>query len=148
MSNYFKAGPAGGGGGDIFDDGILEDGLELAGLIIRSGNWIDAIQPLYRPRGSSQRAIPGNYHGGTGGEVNQFTLAPSEYVIQIAGNWGNYIDEIFIATNLNNQYHFGKGRGIAPYTFQVPDMGWEIVSFFGRSHTFVDALGVYIRQRA
>jgi hypothetical protein len=35
MANFFKVGPVGGGGGEPFDEQLIDDGLELAGMNIR-----------------------------------------------------------------------------------------------------------------
>ena len=57
-------GPAGGAGGNPFDE-VAPAGSEIGALIIRSGRFVDAIQVLWRNASTGQLTL-GDQHGGNG----------------------------------------------------------------------------------
>jgi hypothetical protein len=76
-------------------------------------------------------------------------LQSGEYVTQIIGQCGAYMDSIRILTNLNRVFPGGSGiyggsGGSTEYFYNL-EPGQEISGFFGRSGDWIDAIGVYSR---
>jgi hypothetical protein len=124
--------------------------MEIGALFIRSGGphkCVIAIQVLYRNATTGQLTL-GDQHGGVGGEQTIIALNAGEFVAEISGRSGQFLDSLTIRTSQGR--HFGRFGGLgggADYEF--PDTGGreEILGFFGRSGTLVDALGVHTRPR-
>ena len=81
----------------------------------------------------------------------QIQLAPSEFVKGISGTVVglyrscNVIASLTFVTNVKAYGPFGLGDG-TPFTIPVED-NHSVVGFFGRSSTYLDAIGVYVQPQ-
>jgi hypothetical protein len=131
-------GTAGGPGGSPFADRPPAPDALIAAVMVRSGNWIDAVQILYQtPDGNRTPSAP---HGGTGGGPGVFALEPDERITAISGRHGHYVHSIRIHTNKRVSREYGTATG-APYRIDVPP-GRTMVGFVGRSGVYLDAIGI------
>ncbi len=129
----------GGRGGNPFTDSQLPAGARVAEVRIRSGDTIDAVQIAYAvPNG---RLALGQRHGGSGGRESTFRLDGDEYIIAIAGRYGETIDSMQIVTNKRASAQFGGNGGDRRYRIEVPS-GSQAVGFSGRSGDTLDAVGL------
>lgn len=135
-------GPSGGKGGNLFIDTSTPNQY-ISEIKVRSGNVIDSIQVTYKD--SFNVVTTGSRHGGTGGRESVFRLAPDEYIVSIGGKYGNNIDKLWIKTNKGRTQEWGGNGGNVDFTYVVPD-GWMIISFWGRSGKYLDAIGVYYQN--
>jgi hypothetical protein len=146
MADY---GPIGGPGGAQFNDltdlGLDGSTMRIAGLIIRSGDFIDGVTPIYLD-GGGQLALP--KHGGDGGLETRFGLRPGEFITEISGRSGEFVDSLTVETNLGARIGFGGSGGGPVEGYEVPpdtDGQQEVVAFFGASGTFIDSIGIHTR---
>ena len=153
MNGVNYVGPWGGGGGDPFDlygsVQPLPANYVLNTPLVRSGDWLDAMMAIYWDKAHTQAWIYSPYVGGDGGNWNtQPSLRVGEYIIGAVGRVGNYVDHLDLVTNFNLNLNFGGGGGSADFQFFVDDRETEeIIGFFGRAHTYVDAIGFVTRKR-
>lgn len=153
----FLFGPAGGEGGRAFSDArVLESAndLLLSTVSVSGDRFLDSIAVRYTSR--SGELIRGRRHGGTGGNAGQLVLGEGEYITAVSGLCGTLVDRIVIETNKRKEAlavgaNFRILEPRSPfggfYRYEAPK-GSEIVGFFGRAATFVDALGVVCRERS
>lgn len=78
----------------------------------------------------------------------QIQLAPSEYVKEVSGTFGDYygvnvITSLTFVTSLKTHGPFGQEDG-TPFTVPVQKNS-GIVGFHARGGKFLDAIGVYVR---
>ncbi|HEX2764951.1 MAG TPA: jacalin-like lectin [Allosphingosinicella sp.] len=142
-SPLFKGPCYGGGGGSAWDDAQAagtNPPTEFRRINLRSGTYLDQIESVYD---NATRT-----HGGPGGSPATFDFVPNEILISVQGRSGAYVDQISFTTAviygggdpplIRTYGPFGGGGG-AP--FQI----WgEIAAFYGRSGSFIDALGCYL----
>lgn len=81
---------AGGSGGTAFED-KAPDGFVLSGLIVRAGQYVDRVQPIFKPAwgeaAMSNIEVLGQGHGGGGG--SQVILrCPSNSLYRVVGLYG------------------------------------------------------------
>jgi hypothetical protein len=129
-------GPFGGGGGSAFEDGPAS---QVRSVIVRSGAYVDSITFLYAD-GSTK------VHGGQGGGPPQrLDLNAGEFLAGVEGAYEPYLMYLFFTTSQGRSFGpFGGGGGNGFMLTPIP--GYAITSFFGRSGSYVDALGFYIQQ--
>ena len=138
-STQLVGGPGGGG----FEDQPPQ-GAKVVGVVIRSGELLDAIQVVYRlPNGRLQ---PGNHHGGNGGGATTFELMLGETIIGVSGMAGGVVGGIRLHTNKRVSKVLGVGAHghNIPFELSIP-AGGEFVGFTGRSGDMVDAVGLRYR---
>ena len=135
-SAIWHDGPAGGTGGYLFDDGPAIG--RIADVLIRSGAYIDSILVI-----EENPTTIHPQHGGDGGHLDIFTLASDEYITEVSGRYGRYVDSLTIQTNKGQIGHWGGSGGVQDFDFQAPS-GYAIVGFWGRSGAYVDAIGVIV----
>jgi hypothetical protein len=87
--------PVGGLGGSPFEDRVLRD-LEVGTVRIWGGQFIDAVQLVYRHRHDPNQLSEGPKHGGRGGTLDrprglEITLQPGEFITTISGRVGQYL---------------------------------------------------------
>lgn len=139
----FQIGPAGGNGGQPFDNYDIPEGARLTAIHVFTEWVINAIQFDYvRSDGNPAGNPP---IGGLGGEHHVFYLDDDEYLTGISGRAGWYIDSIRFHTNKRVSSTFGGVGGEREFTFEAP-AGFEIGGLFGRSAWYVDALGISVRR--
>lgn len=148
-ANQFSyCGPSGGYGGKYFSDQNVcgqfsSDNRRLVEVRIRSGVYIDAIQTVYVNMAGQKFVSP--WHGGAGGRLSVFKLAPGEYITRISGKYGKYIDSLQIVTNKGSIKGWGGTGGAGNYIYAAPP-GSRIHGFFGRSGKYLDAVGVIMKS--
>jgi hypothetical protein len=143
-------GPSGGTGGNSgdtdSDEGLLEPGTRVARVELGHDNSHDAvgrIQFTHVRNNGSIHDLPN--HGGFGGEQQNFDL-DGEHIIKISGTYDRFVRSITVETNNPaKQITVGNPVGAGKYTYEAPS-GFEIVGFYGRSGTLVDAIGVVLRH--
>lgn len=139
----YKDGPLGGKGGTSFD--IPEAPQRLESVTIQSGDAIDSIAFSYTDQvGKKQMAGP---WGGNGGLPHTILLAPTENVTKVFGTTGEFqgdavVTSLTFVTNVATYGPFGKPKG-TPFSIPKED-GDNVVGFFGRAGSLVNALGVYV----
>ncbi|RLN28706.1 mannose/glucose-specific lectin-like [Panicum miliaceum] len=145
-SQVTKVGPLGGDGGVAQD--ITDTPGRLESITIQSGVVVDAIAFSYADQ-AGQKRTAGPW-GGSGRCPNTIQLGPSEFVKGISGTVGlyrscNVIASLTFVTNVKTYGPFGLGDGI-PFTIPVED-NHSVVGFFGRSSTYLDAIGAYVQPQ-
>lgn len=137
----FQSGPSGGTGGDTFTDDIPADGIKIQSIEIRHGDYIDAVKLNYSDGSSSAQ------HGGGGGNRSVISFESDEFLTEISGRYGSFVDSMTIRTNVQTFGPFGGNGGSKDYRHQVPEENMEIIGFFGSSGSYLDAIGIVGRQR-
>ena len=146
MADY---GPAGGNGGDEFDDKDLAPGSEIRMVFVWYGDYIDAIQVLYEDPTTRMLQLS-DRHGGTGGsKLAMITLKPDEFITEISGRTGGLVDSLTLDTTLFRYGRYGGLGGENDYEFPdpEPEQPEEVFAFFGRSGSRLDAVGIHTRSR-
>ena len=141
-------------GGDPFDDGayaVVPHVTGIDSLLIRHGDSIDGIQVVYALENGQN--ITSAYHGGRGGNVDLIQLADGEYIARIEGERRSgdtsvtqYLTSITLYTrNVQDAAvkvygPFGNANGHEGD--HVPfNLAGVVVGFYGRSGTYLDAIG-------
>ena len=149
-------GPSGGPGGSPFDDSdlgnfirspyplpgpTLAGSVQIASVTVFSGVYIDSIQVTYAP----SEGITGQpeKHGGGGGHPQDLLLQPGEYITEVSGRSGDYVDSLTIRTggSRSQTMTWGGSGGSRSFDYKAPP-GTEIVFCWGRSGQYLDAIGV------
>lgn len=129
----------GGGGGGAFDD-WASHGSESLGKIVkigmRGGYWTDSITIIY------SGGISTTHGGGGGGPMTWFTLGPDEYITQVDGSYGQFVEWLQFTTNMGRTSP-KMGGGNTSHTFQVQfnDGDGVLTAFTGTSGTYLDDIG-------
>jgi hypothetical protein len=152
----FRSGVSGGTGGQGFDDsgtaagGIPDDSFAVR-LRIRHGAVIDAVQMVIDRPGAAETVKP--QHGGNGGTLKEITLERGEFIREIRGRYASTVNTMIIVTNVHTYPkpeegvggEYGNG-GDVDYAYIAP-WGHEIIGFFGRAGSLLNAIGVIITTR-
>ncbi|CAN6306341.1 unnamed protein product [Urochloa humidicola] len=146
MSSVVKLGTWGGDAGNPNDITVAPRRLESVSL--RWGKVIDWIAFTYRD-GDGNLHAAGPWGGDGKGEGDEtITLAPSEYVTEVAGTVGpigefaHTISSLKFVTNRATYGPFGRGAG-TPFSVPVLNNG-SVVGMFARAGEFLDAIGFYV----
>jgi hypothetical protein len=139
-----KIGTSGASTGTEFVDKHLPKGARVIGVKIRSGDWIDAVELLYKTADGKVESL--GKHGGDGGGEDTFMLEEGEHITGITGKSGMYLMSLTIITNKRKSQTYGLGQGDVQYHYEVPHHD-EIIGFFGRSADYVDQIGIWVRKR-
>jgi hypothetical protein len=149
--NVTDYGPVGGPGGAGFDDladlGLDASTMRIVGLVIHSQKFIDSVSPIYL---DSQGGLGLPKHGGDGGKEVRWGLRPGEFITQIEGRGGEFVDSLIVETNLGERRGFGGLGGVPVEGYEFPpdtDGQQEVVAFFGASGEFIDRIGIHTRPR-
>jgi hypothetical protein len=130
---------AGATGGSAFQDSAITQDARVAEVRIASGDFIDSIQFVYAL--ADGRRATGTLRGGSGGNVNTFSLDSDEYITGISGRFGRYIDSLRIHTNKRTSPFYGGSGGREPFRIDVPPAN-QAIGLIGRSGRYLDALGL------
>ncbi|XP_006647196.1 disease resistance protein RGA5-like isoform X3 [Oryza brachyantha] len=138
-----KIGPWGGNGGVTCDIKVASKRLES--VTICSGIIIDALAFSYFDKDGERHTT--SLWGGLGGSVQLINLDEREYLVEVIGTVGPFnvsseaITSLTLVTNVRSYGPFGQPQGTP---FRTPlKKNSCIVGFFGRSGTYLDAVGVY-----
>ena len=119
------------------------DDRKLVGIRIRSGAFIDGIQAVYENKIGQRIESP--WHGGTGGNLSVFKLAPDQYIIRFNGKYGWYVDHIGIITNKGQHKGWGGIGGAKHFVYTAPP-GSHIHGFGGHAGKLIDSIGVIFKS--
>ncbi len=127
--------PNGGGGGNYFSDDLTLS-TRLAGFIINHGLYIDGIQGIYQR--CNGKLYAGAWNGGQGGTQERVDFAAGEYITNITGRAGQYVDQITIQTNIATYGPYGATGG-SPWSIPNDNIG----GFYGHAGQYVDSIGFF-----
>ncbi len=137
-------GYSGGCGGAEFQDSIPANTKEVAGVIVRSGAYVDSLQMAVRLTTGNIKLL--NKHGGNGGAQSVFRLNNGEYITSMWGRYGSYVDSIQFGTSTGRSSpKYGGNGGCGNFYYSAP-AGYEIAGFYGRSGAYIDAIGVVLKK--
>jgi len=156
---------AGGSGGRRFDDLVCAEG-RISRIRWRSGDWVDAFGFEELIRVGTGTPPPHNMWGGDGGREGSSPGPPDvindwNYINGFKVRYRGFIEyvELYVwnAARKEQDYtiFFGKDKtGLQEFTHTFPEEGTgtsykppkEICGFAGRSATYLDAIGFYIRD--
>lgn len=143
-------GPSGGTGGASFDFwGDSSHATVVSSVGVIDTGQIRCLQITYRGTPTNPGRPTTFSHGscdtgaGTPGFTGSrgFSLDPDEYLIGVAGRYGDHIDSIQFFTNKRNSPVFGGSGGSVTFGYTAP-AGHMIVAFTGQAGDSLDAIGV------
>lgn len=138
----FLVGPSGGTGGADFECGPVPAGAVIREIHVRHDHVIRALGVGYAYPGEKVERLP--VCGGTPGRDSIVRLREDEYVTQICGTYGQFVDSLEIITNRGFAGRFGGAGGRVAYQYYVPD-GLELCGLGGRCSSAIDAMGLMFR---
>jgi len=144
-----QQGPSGGTGGGYCNTNDVNPTWKLRSLNVRSSSWIDRIEMEFDVGSAERRVVQ---CGGTGGDPNRvLTLEQGEYIVRVKGRYGNFVDYLYVQTNGPNGMKFrdfGNKNSTATGEFDyIAPAGLAIAGLVVKSGTYVDAVGVVLRQK-
>ncbi|XP_020101270.1 salt stress-induced protein-like isoform X3 [Ananas comosus] len=142
MAGRVKLGYFGGDGGNHHD--INGYPTRVTKIVIRSSDVIDSLAYEYVEDGKTFSVGP---WGGSGGTSTTIEFQPGEFLTAIDGSMGDFhgisdlVKSLSFSTNVRNYGPFGIA-GETP--FSIPIQSGRVVAFYGRSATYVNAIGIYL----
>jgi len=139
-------GPWGGTGGYPWDDGVYST---IRQIVVTHGAAIDSIRIEYDLKG---RSVWSETHGGTdgGSETDKVKLDfPDEVLVSVSGHYGSVCGTPVIIRSLTFQSNsskygpFGTEDGTP---FSLPVSSGKIIGFHGRSGSYLNSIGFYLKQ--
>jgi predicted RNA-binding protein Jag len=143
LGQYGQVQLAGGGGGRPFGDQNVPSGARIAEIRVRAGDTIDAVQVVYQL--IDGRTLESSLHGGGGGRLYSVRFDADEYLVAIAGRYGDTLDSLSIITNKRQSQIFGGRGGSTDFRIEVPQEN-RAIGFVGRAGDTVDAIGLAYEQ--
>jgi hypothetical protein len=129
----------GGSGGSAFSDEVVPRGARISEVRVRSGDKVISIQAIYTLLDG--RLLEGPVHGGDGGSLHVFSLAPDEYFTGLSGRSGKSIHSVSIRTNKHTSQVFGGNGGASVFDVNVPAEK-AAIGFHGRCGSSLNAIGL------
>jgi hypothetical protein len=146
-----------GSGGFPFENHAPIGGFALVGLVIRAGDWIDAVTPIYaelRDDGTVGPERRGPSFGGHGGQVTrELRVTPGFVCVGMQTRSGNFVDAVRLLQmrwetgGLTGEPHWTEwtggvpGGGVERQERTVETFGREVViGIAGRAGRYVDNL--------
>ncbi|VAH71286.1 unnamed protein product [Triticum turgidum subsp. durum] len=107
----------------------------------------DAMSVLYERDGREEHT---EEWGEPCGERSEICLELDEYLIGVKGHLWNISDRLSVKslTFISNRRTYGPYGKEAGAPFELPALGGRIVGFHGRSDSYLNALGTYIKMDA
>lgn len=142
-----KMGPCGGGEGDVKEIDVLGINRIVKVVVWHRASAVDAMSVLYerdgREESTDKWGIPA---GGT--EPLEICLEPDEYLTAVKGHVGDHQGRFCVKslTFIGNRRTFGPYGEEQGALFELPAAGGRIVGFHGRSGSYLDALGTYVKM--
>lgn len=136
-------GPVGdlvGNGGSTFFSVALSDDVELVGIDVREGSWLDALQLV--PSRGSMAAL-----GGSGGNLKEIRLPEGQWLVAIEGRFnGTRLLDLQFITNTGLLLPSGSSVIDSTDAFAlVAPGGCEICGLWGHADRYIDSLGISVR---
>jgi hypothetical protein len=127
----------GGSGGDLDfnDDDIAFKWGEISKIEIWAADFVDAIKVTYGNAGFAD--LHGGGGGNPGGNKSVLTLGPGEFITEVTGTSGTFLDRICFSVNGREPSCYGGGGGDR---FAFNRGGLPLRSIRGRSGRFVDKI--------
>jgi hypothetical protein len=146
---FIKVGPSGGTGGTPFSalgEAFLpsDNPHRISRINIWSGIYIDAIQLEFTGL-SGATALTPIYGDNSTASMTPFKLEPAEFILEVIGTYGDYVDSITIKTNLRKLPTLG-GKGPRKYEYwnENKEKPIHIQGIWGSSGRYLDAIGFFI----
>uniref|UniRef100_J3M8Q2 Jacalin-type lectin domain-containing protein n=1 Tax=Oryza brachyantha TaxID=4533 RepID=J3M8Q2_ORYBR len=140
-------GPWGGTGGYPWDDGVYSN---IRQVIITHGAAIDSIRIEYDLKGNSVWSETHGSTDGGGSETDKVKLVfPDEFLVSVSGYYGSVCGTPVIIRSLTFQSNrsmygpFGTEDGTP---FSLPVSSGKIIGFHGRSGSYLNSIGFYLKQ--
>lgn len=133
-------GPSGGVGGHPFDDEPYLEHARLSEVRVWSGYAVNAVQLLLDIDGE---AVESRKHGGRGGSLGILKLDDGEYLSEIYGRYGSYIESLCMRTNRGQIRRFGGQGGCTEFVYLAPQ-GFQICGFWGCAGELIDSIGIHL----
>jgi len=142
-SNIVMLEYSGGNGGRQFMDLPFQN-ARIQAISVRTktlpGN-IKVIAGIRLTYKQGNQTFNGRWLGGQGDNQSTFTLRNGEYITQIYGRSGAYVDSLKLTTNQNRRRHWGGNGGSRTYGFKSTPHE-PIIGIWGREGALIDAIGV------
>ena len=136
----------GGGGGAGFVDAPSSNVKRLKHVVIRGGQYVDAIYMAWEMNDGSTVAT--GWHGNpNGGGAQQLELAPDEFITRVVGSSGNYMDALGFRTNKGRQIYVGGSGGGGWDENLFPNGDYEVIGMEGGSGVYLDRIRFIYRER-
>ncbi|HEX6374061.1 MAG TPA: jacalin-like lectin [Longimicrobium sp.] len=139
----FIVGPSGGTGGREFTTGVIPPGAVLRVIRVWHDAFINGIATVYQVPGKDPFPLP--MHGSDAGRCTPMELRHGEYVTEISGRYGAYVDSLVIRTSHGRVERFGGRGGHAEYRYTIFP-GLELCGFGGQAGAVIDAIGPKLRR--
>ena len=139
-------GPWGGTGGYPWDDGVYST---VCQIMITHGAAVDSIRIQYDLKGHS---IWSQTHGSTedGSETDKVKLdVPGETLLSVSGHYGSVCGSPIIIRSLtfqSNRSKYGPFGTEDGTPFSLPVSSGKIIGFHGRSGSYLNSIGFYLKQ--
>lgn len=143
--NEERYGPAGGLGGEAFDNYTIPTGARIQAIHIFSGEYINGLQVAYVDAAGEPGVLP--RIGSDSGTHHVLTFGQDEQITAISGLCDWYIDTLALHTTQRQTDAYGQPGTDRPFHLAAP-AGQAVVGFFGRAGWYVDALGIITRPVA
>ncbi|KAK1661012.1 hypothetical protein QYE76_049171 [Lolium multiflorum] len=142
-----KMGPCGGGGGNASEMDV--NGLSrIVKVVIWHDMMVDGMLVFYELDGAEVRIK--QWGLSSIAKCSEICLEQDEYLIDMKGKLGDCKGSYRLRslTLVSNRRTFGPYGTEEGAPFELPAAGGRIVGFHGRSGTFLDALGTYVKMDA
>lgn len=138
-----RYGPAGGLGGEAFDNYMIPEGARIQAIHIFSGEYINGLQVAYIDAAGAQSTLP--RLGSDTGTHHVLTFGADERITAVSGLCDWYIDTLTLHTTQRQTDAYGIPGTDRPFHLAAP-AGHAVVGFFGRAGWYIDALGIITRS--
>jgi hypothetical protein len=131
--------PSGNPNGSVAFSDDLTELCELVEVRIEAVQWVAYIQGVWRDVDGKERE--GAMHGHThGDQAVSFRLEEGEWISQVDGWYGKYIDYLKFTTNKGNYKEWGTPGGEGNTAFSVEG---RINGFYGFAEGSLDGIGFF-----
>lgn len=140
---YLTTKKYGGSGGTAFHDNLTTVGHAVR-VNIRANEYVEAIQFVWVDEEGTTH-FPGHVHGGKYGTLESFDLEDGEFINEIEGRSGDYVDQLTFKTNrgrTHGPYGGNGGNGGTPWSMS----GIHVDGAFGSAGEHLDSIGFYKRR--
>jgi len=157
MANLSELGPSGGTGGNSGDTdsdaGFIQPLSRVTNVLLTFDDTNHhALESVRFVHDGATGLLP--HHGGAAHEETNVHLNLDEHITKISGTYNKDGDKGPFVTSVQIETTTGANNTTVPpggvtdgakYTYAAPD-NFEIVGFFGRSGSLIDAIGVVVRK--